>query len=78
MDLIDIPYSVIDETPFGTYDNTWISVEKKLIEYGIKPQPRNKPYVTKFRKYRKRVQLKDKIYNTIVKLNPIKTLSSSK
>lgn len=65
-------YEIIGEEPFGNYDTSLESVEKKISEYGIAIQQRNLPYIERFIKLKKKEQLKDDIYSVINKFNPFK------
>jgi hypothetical protein len=41
-------YEVLGEEPFGSYDTSWGSVQKKLDQYNITVQQRNIPYIDRF------------------------------
>lgn len=65
-------YEVLGEEPFGSYDTSWGSVQKKLDQYNITVQQRNIPYIDRFLRLKKKEKFKDDIYSLVNKFNPFK------
>ena len=69
---IELPEKPTEEVPFGNYDTSWSAVKQKLDELNIKEEARNKTYVDKFKRQQFNHKIKEKIYYSLLKLNPFR------
>lgn len=68
---IDLPQQPIDEFPFGEYDTSWKHVKQKLDSLSIQPIAENKPYVDRFKFQQFTHKIKENIYYSLQKFNPL-------
>lgn len=69
---IDLPQQPIEEFSFGNYDTSWKHVAQKLHTLNIHPIARNEPYVYKFKLQQFTHKVKETIYYSLQRINPLK------